>query len=54
VLAGGSAGQLSPVASSPRTGFETAITTTSGGPYVEVEALNAAGALLGTTPVIKG
>jgi hypothetical protein len=58
VLAGAEAGQLTPVASAPRSGFETAIATPpnpSGAPaYVMVQALDAAGNVLGTSPAIKG
>jgi hypothetical protein len=57
VLAGPSSTQLAPVATASRTGFETAIATPGGvGPtiYVAVQALEASGAVLGTSSVIKG
>jgi Arylsulfotransferase (ASST) len=57
VLAGPSPQQLAPVATAVRTGFETAIATPGGvGPatYVAVQALDASGAVLGTSPTIKG
>ncbi|HLM87110.1 MAG TPA: arylsulfotransferase family protein [Solirubrobacteraceae bacterium] len=54
VLGGPSAGQLAPVASSPRTGFETAITTPAPERYVAVQALDAAGDVLGTSRTIAG
>lgn len=57
VLAGPSPQQLAPVATAARTGFETAIPTPGGvGPatYVAVQALDASGAVLGTSPTIKG
>jgi Arylsulfotransferase (ASST) len=57
VLAGPSPTQLTPVASAPKTGFETTLLTPGGvGPttYVAVQALNGAGALLGTSPTVKG
>ncbi len=57
VLAGPSPQQLAPVATAARTGFETAIGTPGGvGPatYVAVQALDASGAVLGTSPTIKG
>jgi hypothetical protein len=53
VLAGASAGALSavgaPVASS---GFETSITAATGAPYVAVQALGAAGAVLATSAAV--
>lgn len=58
VLAGAAADQLAPLASAPRSGFETTIATppNSGGApaYVAVQALDAAGNVLGTSPTIKG
>jgi len=54
VLAGPSAQQLAPVASAPRNGFETTITTPAHEPFVAVQALDAAGAVLGTSPTIAG
>jgi hypothetical protein len=54
VLAGPSAQQLAPVASAPRSGFETAITTPAHEPFVAVQALDATGAVLGTSPTIAG
>ncbi len=54
VLAGPSAQQLTPVASAPRSGFETAITTPVAEAYVAVQALGAAGEVLGTSRTIAG
>jgi hypothetical protein len=54
VLAGASAGALTPVASAPRGGFETAIPTPGAEAYVAVQALDADGNVLGTSPTIKG
>ncbi len=54
VLAGPSPGQLSPVASAPRSGFETAITAPGAYPYIAVQALAADGAVLGSSRVISG
>jgi Arylsulfotransferase (ASST) len=57
VLAGASPTQLTTVASAPKNGFETTIATPGGvGPrtYVAVQALNGAGAVLGTSPTING
>jgi hypothetical protein len=50
-LAGSSSTSLSPVASAPKAGFETAIALPRGvvGPYVAVQALNAAGAVIGSS-----
>jgi hypothetical protein len=57
VLAGPSPQQLAPVATAARAGFETAIPTPQGAgstKYVAVQALDASGAVLGTSPTIKG
>jgi hypothetical protein len=57
VLAGPSPQQLAPVATAARAGFETAIPTPGGvgaATYVTVQALDASGAVLGTSPIIKG
>ncbi len=53
VLAGPSTHQLAPVATAPRTGFETAITTPAAEAYVQVQALTSTGAVLGTSAAIK-
>jgi Arylsulfotransferase (ASST) len=45
---------LFPVASAPASGFETAIPTPGPEAYVQVQALNAAGAVLGTSAAVKG
>jgi hypothetical protein len=47
LLAGADPHALAPVASAPRTGFETAISASSSGAYLAVQALNASGAVLG-------
>jgi hypothetical protein len=51
VLAGASSTSLEPVTSAPKSGFETAIALPRGvsGPYVAVRALNAAGAVIGSS-----
>jgi hypothetical protein len=54
VLAGRSAKQLAPVAGGQRAGFETAIATPGPEPYVAVQALDAAGAVIGASATIKG
>lgn len=53
VLGGSSPSQLAPVASAPKDGFETSLTTPGYEPYVAVQALNAAGAVLGTSHTVK-
>ncbi len=54
VLGGPSAQQLAPVASATRGGFETQISTPAAEPYVAVQALGAAGEVLGTSRTIAG
>ncbi len=54
VLAGPSAHQLNAVATAERSGFETAIATPGPEAYVQVQALSASGAVLGTSSAIKG
>jgi hypothetical protein len=54
VLAGSSPTRLTAVATAARDGFETALTTPAAAPYVEVQALEASGAILGSSPTIKG
>ena len=44
---------LSPVSTTPRSGFETAIATTAAGPFYEVKALDAGGKVLNTSAVIR-
>ncbi len=53
VLAGPAAKRLSAVGGGPRAGFETAISTPGPEAYVAVQALNSAGAVIGTSPAIK-
>lgn len=53
VLAGSNPHSLSVVVRhAPRSGFETAVTTNSPGPYFQVQALNARGKVLGTSRVV--
>ncbi len=54
VLAGPSPTQLTPVASAAKSGFETTLATPGPAAYVAVQALNGAGAVIGTSPTIKG
>ena len=53
VLAGASSGALSPVSTAAKSGFQTTIAASSAGPYVAVQALNAAGAVIGTSATVK-
>jgi hypothetical protein len=54
VLSGASATQLAPAANALKAGFETSIPTPGNPAYVAVQALGAAGEVLGTSPAIKG
>jgi hypothetical protein len=54
VLAGPTPSRLAPVASAAKAGFETAIAIPGDEPYVSVQALNAAGATIGTSAAIQG
>ena len=53
LLAGPTRTSLSPVSTTSRRGFETAITTTAAGPFYEVKALGAGGEVLKTSAVIR-
>jgi hypothetical protein len=54
VLAGAASNQLTPAASAPKAGFETSISLPENPAYVAVQALDAAGNVLGTSHTIKG
>jgi hypothetical protein len=54
VLAGASSHALAAIASAPRGGFETTISVPGAQAYVAVQALDASGAVLGTSHTIKG
>jgi hypothetical protein len=55
VLVGPSASALKAAMSTARTGFETAISVpAAAGSYLAVQALDAAGAVIGTSPTVKG
>jgi hypothetical protein len=54
VLGGASASALAPVASAPKAGFQTTISVPVGAAYVAVQALDASGAVLATSPTVKG
>jgi hypothetical protein len=49
VLAGSNASTLMSVANAPRMGFETEIALGTAAPYVAVQAIDAVGAILGTS-----
>lgn len=53
LLAGRNPTHLARVSITPRTGFETAISTRNAGPFYQVVALGAKGAVLRTSPVIR-
>jgi hypothetical protein len=53
VLAGSSPSALAPVATIAKSGFQTTIAVSSPGPYVQVQALNAAGGAIGTSAAVK-
>ncbi len=53
VLAGASPDSLGTVASAPRTGFQTTIAAPGGQPYVAVQALDAAGAVIGVSAAVR-
>jgi hypothetical protein len=53
VLAGVSPTALTAVASAPKAGFQTTIAAQTAGPYVAVQALNGAGAVIGTSATVK-
>lgn len=53
VWEGKKAHKLSPIATLPKTGFETAITVSQNGPYFQVKALNEEGRVIGVSKVIK-
>jgi hypothetical protein len=53
VLAGPGPGELKPVGSAPRNGFETTISVTTDEPYIGVQAKHRSGRVLGTSKLIK-
>jgi hypothetical protein len=53
VLAGASPTSLAPVASAPRSGFQTSIGVNPTPAYVAVRALDASGAAIGLSPTLK-
>jgi hypothetical protein len=42
-----------PLATAPRTGFETRVQVDDRGPYFIVEALDGAGDVIGTSPLVR-
>ncbi|HLM86390.1 MAG TPA: arylsulfotransferase family protein [Solirubrobacteraceae bacterium] len=53
VLAGASAGALTPVAGVAAAGFQTTVNVPSAGPYVQAQALDSSGAVIGTSATVK-
>jgi len=53
VLAGSSAGTLTPLASVAKAGFQTDTTVHTAGPYIAVQALDGSGAVIGTSTAVK-
>jgi hypothetical protein len=53
VLAGASPSALAPAASAAKSGFQTTIAAPAAGPYVAVQALDAAGTVIGTSATVK-
>lgn len=53
VLAGPSAGTLSPAASAAKSGFETTVAVPAKGPWVKVEALDTRGNAIGVSATVK-
>jgi Arylsulfotransferase (ASST) len=53
VLAGSSPSSLAPAGSAAKAGFQTTVAVPGPGPYVAVQALSAAGAVIGTSPTVK-
>lgn len=53
VLAGASSSSLAPVAAAPRSGFQTSVKALTSGPYVQVQALDASGNVIGTSGTVK-
>ena len=54
VLAGASSSSLAVVANAARSGFQTTLTAATSGPYVQVQAMDAQGIVLGSSAVVKG
>jgi hypothetical protein len=53
ILGGTSPSTLSPLVSTPESGFQTTVTISSHPTYVAAQALNAAGAVIGLSPAVK-
>jgi hypothetical protein len=53
VLAGPDPQHLQPIASEPKTGFETTVAVETNAPVVQVRALNARGAVIGSSRVLR-
>jgi hypothetical protein len=53
VLGGPGPDALTTLATQAKSGFETTISTTNAAPYVQVRALGASGAVLGTSALVS-
>jgi len=53
VLGGASASALAPVAGAAKAGFQTTISVPAGATFLAVQALDASGAVLGTSHTVK-
>jgi len=53
LLAGTSPSALAPVTTAARSAFETTLSAPAAGPYVAVQALDGAGAVIGVSPAVK-
>jgi hypothetical protein len=51
LLAGSAPDRLAPVADARRSGFETVLQVAAGGPYIQVQALDGGGTVLGASPI---
>jgi hypothetical protein len=54
VLAGASSAALAPVATAAKSGFQTTLTAPTAYPHIAVQALDGAGAVIGTSATVKG
>jgi hypothetical protein len=54
LLAGPTPQSLAPVRTAPSTGFQTTLSVQPAAPYVAVQALDAAGAVIGVSPAVSG
>ena len=54
LLAGPSPTALTPLTTAPKSGFQTTIQAHTAGPYVQVQALDGSGNVIGSSPAVKG